>query len=47
MLSNSYRNIELFRFDDETGIVFILAGEDIQIIIPPNGRWRFLDATEF
>ncbi len=47
MLSNSYRNIELFRFDDQTGVVFIFAGEELQIVVPPNGRWRFLDATEF
>ena len=46
MLSNYYRNIELFRFDDQSGIVFIFAGEELQIIVPPNGLWRFLDATE-
>jgi hypothetical protein len=47
MLSNYYRNIELFRFDDQNGIVFIFASEELQIIVPPNGLWRFLDATEF
>jgi hypothetical protein len=46
MLSNYYRNIELFRFDDQTGIVFIFASDELQIIVPPNGLWRFLDATE-
>lgn len=46
MLSNSYRNIELFRFDNQTGVVFIFAGEELQIIVFPNGLWRFLDATE-
>ncbi len=46
MLSNCYRDIQLFRFDDQTGIAFIFAGEEIQIIVPPNGLWRFLDATE-
>ena len=30
MLSNSYRNIELFRFDDQTGVVFIFAGEELE-----------------
>lgn len=47
MLSNSYRNIELFRFDEQTGVVFIFAGEELQIVVPPNGGWRFLDGTEF
>lgn len=47
MLSNSYRNIELFRFDDQTGVVFVLAGEELQIIVPSNGLWGFLDAAEF
>ncbi len=34
MLSNGYKDIHLFRFDESTGDVFILAGEDIQIVIP-------------
>jgi hypothetical protein len=47
MLSNGYRNIELFRFNPQTGIVFVFASEELQIIIPPNGIWRFLNETEF
>ena len=46
MLSNSYRNIEIYRFDDQTGVVFIFEREELQIIVPPNGQWRFLNATE-
>ena len=46
MLSTCYRNIELFRFSTQTGIVFIFAGEDLQIIVSANGNWRFLDETE-
>jgi hypothetical protein len=46
MLSNCYRNIELFRFDEETGVVFIFAGEELQIVVNAEGKWRFLDATE-
>lgn len=46
MLSNSYRNIEIYRFDEYTGVVFIFASEELQIIVPPNGQWRFLNATE-
>ncbi|MEH2059914.1 MAG: hypothetical protein V7K97_27920 [Nostoc sp.] len=47
MLSNTYRSIELFRFDDQTGVVFIFVNEELQIIVPANGNWRFLNATEF
>ncbi|AFZ24293.1 hypothetical protein Cylst_2050 [Cylindrospermum stagnale PCC 7417] len=41
MLSNSYRNIELFRFDEQTKVVFIFAGEELQIDVLPDGAWRF------
>ncbi|MBW4660037.1 MAG: hypothetical protein KME15_15285 [Drouetiella hepatica Uher 2000/2452] len=46
MLSTSYRDIQLFRFDDRTGITFIFAGEDLQVSVPPNGQWSFLNVTE-
>ncbi|MDJ0745853.1 MAG: hypothetical protein QNJ32_21170 [Xenococcaceae cyanobacterium MO_167.B27] len=42
MLSNGYQDIHLFRFDKKIGNVFILAGDDIQIVIPPKGEWYFL-----
>ena len=42
MLSNGYKDIHLFRFDEKTGDVFVLAGKDIQIVIPQNGEWYFL-----
>lgn len=45
MLSNYYRDIRLFRFDEQTGEVYILAGEDIQIIITRSGFWRFVNET--
>ncbi len=45
MLSNSYRNIEIFRFDNKTGEVYILAGEELQIIVPSNAPWRFVDES--
>ncbi|WP_442947544.1 DUF6888 family protein [Nostoc sp.] len=38
MLSNTYRSIELFRFDDQTGVVFIFVNEELQIIVPANGN---------
>jgi len=46
MLSNCYRDIQLFRFDEQTGDVFILAGDELQIIVPPNESWRFVDEAE-
>ncbi len=46
MLSNLYRDIQLFRFDDQTGDVFILAGDELQIIVPRNEPWRFVDEAE-
>lgn len=42
MLSNSYKDIHLFRFDEKTGNVFILAGDDIQVVVPVDGEWYFL-----
>ncbi|WP_396978096.1 DUF6888 family protein [Nostoc sp. ATCC 53789] len=32
MLSNLYKDIRLFRFDDTTGQVYILAGDELQVI---------------
>jgi hypothetical protein len=45
MLSNYYRDIQLFRYDTQTGEVYIMAGEELQIIGPRNGQWRFLYET--
>lgn len=42
MLSNGYKDIHLFRFDNQRGDIFILAGDDIQIVIPASGEWYFL-----
>ncbi|MGB7439513.1 MAG: hypothetical protein WA919_00465 [Coleofasciculaceae cyanobacterium] len=46
MLSNCYRDIQLFRFNAQTGEVYIFAGNELQIIVSRNGLWRFLDETE-
>jgi|LakMenE01Jun11ns_1017448.scaffolds.fasta_scaffold8949494_1 hypothetical protein len=45
MLSNSYQPIHLFRYNADTRIVFILAGESesLEILIFPDGQWRFTD----
>ncbi|NEP61377.1 MAG: hypothetical protein F6K31_31235 [Symploca sp. SIO2G7] len=45
MLSNLYRDIQIFRFDGQTGEVYIFAGDELQVIVPPNEPWRFLDET--
>lgn len=47
MLSSYFRDIQIFRFDERTGIVFIFAGEELQIIVNPQGKWRFFNAAEF
>ncbi|MFB2937014.1 hypothetical protein ACE1B6_17335 [Aerosakkonemataceae cyanobacterium BLCC-F154] len=36
-----YLPIYLIRFDERTGDVFFLAGEETEISIYPNGEWRF------
>lgn len=45
MLSNLYQDIKLFRFDDKTEEVYILAGKELQIIVYKNGEWEFVDET--
>ncbi|HEY9811018.1 MAG TPA: hypothetical protein V6D13_16955 [Halomicronema sp.] len=39
-----YQPIYLFRFNPLTGDTFILAGinEQLEIIVPPDGKWYFL-----
>ena len=37
MLSSYYRDIELFRFNERTGDIYIFASEELQIIISHNG----------
>ncbi|HAZ48503.1 MAG TPA: hypothetical protein DDW76_08625 [Cyanobacteria bacterium UBA11369] len=46
MLSSYYRNIELFRFNEQKGYVYIWAGEELQILVFQDGNWRFIDETE-
>ncbi|MCF2148450.1 hypothetical protein IQ276_018870 [Desmonostoc muscorum LEGE 12446] len=46
MLSNPYKDIRLFRFDDRTGQVYILAGDELQIIVLSNGIWDFVNEPE-
>ena len=43
MLSNLLRNIELFRFDERTKEIFIIAGDELQVVIPSTGTWQFYE----
>jgi len=36
-----YASIHIVRIDERTGNIFILAGEEIEVTIPPNGIWRY------
>ena len=41
-LSNCYRDIVLFQFNERTRIVYILAGDDLEIEVSRDGNWSFL-----
>ncbi|WP_412458789.1 DUF6888 family protein [Gloeocapsopsis dulcis] len=45
MLSNCFQPIHLFRYDDSTGRVFMIAGvtENLEIVVYSNGFWEFAD----
>ncbi len=32
-------------YGDRTGEIYILAGDNIEILIASNGTWRFIDET--
>jgi len=36
-----YAPIYVVRIDERIGEVFILAGEEIEVLIPPDGQWRY------
>lgn len=36
-----YVPIYLVRFDERTSNIYILAGEEIEIEIDPDGEWRY------
>ncbi|WP_255512233.1 MULTISPECIES: hypothetical protein [Oscillatoriales] len=42
-----YLPIFLVRLDERTGNVFILAGEEIEVVIDRNGEFVKNDETEF
>jgi hypothetical protein len=41
-LTKMYVPINLSTLDGRTGNVFVLAGQEIEIVIYPNGNWRFI-----
>jgi len=45
MVSNSFLDIQLIRFNEIKGYVYILAGDEMEILIFPEGNWRFIDET--
>ncbi|WP_411762925.1 DUF6888 family protein [Dolichospermum flos-aquae] len=45
MLSNRLLDIHLVRFDEIERYVYILAGDEMEILIFPEGNWRFNDET--
>ncbi|MEH2459584.1 MAG: hypothetical protein V7K34_20195 [Nostoc sp.] len=46
MLSNLYKDIRLFPFDDKTRQVYILAGDEVQVIVFSSGIWDFVNEPE-
>ncbi|WP_407919791.1 DUF6888 family protein [Dolichospermum compactum] len=45
MVSNSFLDIHLIRFNEIKGYVYILAGDEMEILIFPEGNWRFIYET--
>ena len=39
MVSNSFLDIHLIRFNEIKGYVYILAGDEMEILIFPEGNW--------
>ncbi|MGV0027432.1 DUF6888 family protein [Phormidesmis priestleyi] len=44
-LTTMFVPINVVRLDERQGDVFMLAGEEIEIIISPDGEWSFADET--
>jgi hypothetical protein len=40
-LTNFYRAIELVRYDERLGIVYIFVSDELQVVIYRDGNWRF------
>ncbi|WP_277932912.1 hypothetical protein [Nostoc sp. FACHB-892] len=40
-MTTAYKLIYMVRLDERTGKIFILAGEDIEILISLDGNWEY------
>jgi hypothetical protein len=40
-VTNMYLSVHLIRIDERTKNLLILVGEEIEIVVFPNGKWRF------
>ena len=41
-LTTAYLPIDILRLDERTGEIFILSGNEIEILISRDGNWRYL-----
>ncbi|WP_411268781.1 DUF6888 family protein [Laspinema sp. D2d] len=46
MLSNGFRDIHLFRYNPQKGYVYILVGNNLEVIVTNSGEWRFIYEPE-
>jgi hypothetical protein len=46
MLSSGYQPINLFRYNPDNEVVYILAGvnDGIEVLVFPDGLWRFINS---
>jgi hypothetical protein len=40
-LTDKYLVIHIIRLDERTGEIYILAGQETEILISRNGQWRY------
>jgi hypothetical protein len=40
-VTGMYQSVQLIRVDERTKDLLILVGEEIEIVVSPNGKWRF------
>ncbi|WP_436836015.1 DUF6888 family protein [Laspinema palackyanum] len=39
-------SLALFRYNPQKGYVYILAGDDLEVIVTSSGEWRFIYESE-
>ncbi|WP_422894354.1 DUF6888 family protein [Phormidium pseudopriestleyi] len=44
--SSGFRDIHLFRYNPKKGYIYILARDDLEVIVTSSGEWRFIDESE-